>query len=40
MSFQPDTELFEYVCQQGNLAAELMVGGGADSVDRTSAIVP
>jgi hypothetical protein len=33
-------ELFEYVCQQANYASELMVGGGADSVDRSSAIVP
>ena len=40
MTWQADTELFEYVCQQGNLAAELMVGGGADSVDRSSTIVP
>jgi hypothetical protein len=33
-------ELFEYVCQQANYASELMVGGGADSVDRSSTIVP
>jgi hypothetical protein len=33
-------ELFEYVCQQANYASELMVGGGADSVDRSSVIVP
>jgi hypothetical protein len=33
------TELFEYVCQQSNLAHELMVGEGT-SVDRSSPIVP
>ncbi len=33
-------ELFEYVCQQANYAAELMVGGEAESVDRSSAIIP
>ncbi|HTQ99839.1 MAG TPA: hypothetical protein VMH83_07610 [Candidatus Acidoferrum sp.] len=33
-------ELFEYVCQQANLAAELMVGDGGKKVDRTSAISP
>lgn len=33
-------ELFEYICQQANYADELMVGGGADSVDRSSTIVP
>lgn len=34
------TELFEYVCQQANYASELMVGGGADSIDRSSTIIP
>lgn len=33
-------ELFEYVCQQANYAHELMVGGEASSVDRSSSIVP
>jgi|SRR5438477_8087679 len=33
------TELFEYVCQQSNFAAELMVGQ-ATSIDRSSPIVP
>ena len=36
---EPDTELFEYVCQQSNYADELMVGDGT-SVDRRSPIVP
>ncbi len=36
----PQTELFEYVCQQANYADELMVGGEATSVDRSSSIVP
>ena len=33
-------ELFEYVCQQANYAAELMVGEQRSSVDRSSPIVP
>lgn len=40
MRWNQDQELFEYVCQQANYAAELMVGEGAASVDRSSAIVP
>jgi hypothetical protein len=34
------TELFEYVCQQANQAAELMVGSEQDFVDRSSTIIP
>jgi hypothetical protein len=37
--WEPDTELFEYVCQQSNYANELMVGEGT-SIDRSSRIVP
>jgi hypothetical protein len=37
---EPDTELFEYVCQQSNFAAELMVGDGTSIIDRSSPIVP
>ena len=33
-------ELFEYVCQQANQAAELMVGEGGSKVSRASAISP
>jgi hypothetical protein len=41
LRWNPGTELFEYVCQQANYAAELMVGSGdRESVDRTSTIVP
>jgi hypothetical protein len=40
LQWQPDVELFEYVCQQANYADELMVGGESDSIDRTSPIVP
>jgi len=40
LQWQPDVELFEYVCQQANYAHELMVGGESDSVDRSSPIVP
>ena len=40
LRWEEGTELFEYVCQQANLASELMVGGEATSVDRSSTIVP
>ena len=39
LRLEEGTELFEYVCQQSNFAAELMVGA-ATSVDRSSPIVP
>jgi hypothetical protein len=39
LRWEAGTELFEYVCQQGNYAPELMVGANK-SVDRTSVIVP
>lgn len=39
LSWEDDTELFEYVCQQGNYADTLMLGEHA-SVDRTSTVVP
>ncbi|MDG2174539.1 MAG: hypothetical protein P8M72_00135 [Gammaproteobacteria bacterium] len=40
LRWQDGQELFEYICQQANYAAELMVGQGADNVDRSSQIVP
>jgi hypothetical protein len=39
LRWEPDTELFEYVCQQGNYAHELMLGV-QKSVDRSTLIVP
>jgi len=39
LRWENGTELFEYVCQQGNEAHTLMVGDGT-SVDRSSPIVP
>jgi hypothetical protein len=39
LRWEPNTELFEYVCQQQNYAPLLMVGD-ATSIDRTSDIVP
>jgi hypothetical protein len=39
MRFNPDQELWEYVCQQANYAHELMVGE-AESVDRSTTIIP
>ena len=39
MRWNSDQELFEYVCQDNNLAPELMLGGAA-SMNRTSTIVP
>jgi hypothetical protein len=40
LGYQGDTELFEYICQQANYAHELMVGGEATAIDRSSPIVP
>jgi hypothetical protein len=40
LQWDPEVELFEYICQQANYAHELMVGGESDSVDRSSPIVP
>jgi len=41
LRWQDGTELFEYVCQQGNEAPQLMVGGDdRTKVDRTTLIVP
>jgi hypothetical protein len=37
--WEPNTELFEYVCQQANYAIGLMVGD-QEFVDRSSLIVP
>ena len=39
LRWENGTELFEYVCQQGNQAYTLMVGEGT-SIDRSSRIVP
>jgi hypothetical protein len=39
LRWNPDAELFEYVCQDNNLAPQLMLGA-FESVDRTSVIVP
>jgi hypothetical protein len=39
LRWENGTELFEYVCQQGNYAPTLMVGQGT-SADRSSPIVP
>lgn len=33
-------ETFQFLCQDGNLAQELMVGGGSTHIDRTSPIIP
>ncbi len=40
MSWTPNRESFEFVCQDGNLAQELMIGAGNNLIDRTSPIVP
>ena len=39
LTWEPNTELFEYVCQQQNYAHELMVGE-MKSVDRATVVVP
>lgn len=40
MNWTPDRETFQFLCQDGNLADEMMVGGGSTGVDRTSTISP
>jgi len=40
MRWTPDVETFQFLCQDGNLAQELMVGDGSSGIDRTSPIVP
>jgi hypothetical protein len=39
LGWDPEAELFEYICQDNNLAGGLMLGD-QESVDRTSSIVP
>jgi hypothetical protein len=39
LRWTPNSELFEYICQDNNYAPELMVGS-KEFVDRTSKIVP
>jgi hypothetical protein len=39
LGWDPEEELFEYVCQDNNLATGLLVGS-EKSVDRSSSIVP
>jgi hypothetical protein len=40
LHWTPDRESFQFLCQDGNLAQELMVGEGSSGIDRTSSIVP
>lgn len=40
MNWTPDRESFQFLCQDGNLAQELMVGEGSSGIDRTSSIIP
>jgi hypothetical protein len=40
MNWTEDRESFQFLCQDGNLAHELMVGDGSSGIDRTSSIVP
>lgn len=40
MRWTQGAETFQFLCQDGNLAQELMVGGGSSGIDRTSPIVP
>jgi hypothetical protein len=40
LRYNENQELFEYVCQQANQAFELMVGGEARVISRSSPIVP
>ena len=40
VNWTPNRETFEFLCQVGNLADELMIGGGNINIDRSSPIVP
>ena len=40
MRWTPERDTFQFLCQDGNLAQELMVGEGSSGIDRTSSIVP
>jgi len=42
MSYASGREMFEYQCQDGNLAGELMIGGDGvnKKIDRTSQVAP
>jgi hypothetical protein len=40
VNWLPDTETFQFLCQDGNQAAELMIGSGNTQIDRSSPIVP
>jgi len=40
MSWRPNRETFQFLCQDGNLAGQLMVGEGSSGIDRASPIVP
>jgi len=40
MRWTPERETFQFLCQDGNLAQELMVGEGSSGIDRTSQIIP
>ena len=39
LRWNPNQDLFEYVCQDNNLAPQLMLGA-AESIDRRSVVVP
>jgi hypothetical protein len=39
MNFNANSELFEFICQDNNLAPELLVGTH-EKVDRSSVIIP
>jgi hypothetical protein len=40
MRWTPERESFQFLCQDNNLAGELMVGEGSSGMDRTSSITP
>jgi len=40
LRWNPSQELFEYVCQDNNLAPQLMLGAAKNPIDRSSVIVP
>ena len=40
VNWTPDSETFEFLCQDGNMADQLMIGSGNNTIDRSSQIVP
>jgi len=40
MRYTSGKESFQFLCQDGNLGPQLMIGEGSSGIDRSSPIVP